>query len=656
MSLKSRLRISIVTLVTLLVIAQSVVSLRFAAEDKFTDSLDRSQAIAEQVRHTVLQRVNEQARSVEEPPATMDQMRLLWYRLIEDDVALPDLLIKTAANASAVIEIMVCDDAGVILASSLPKRQRLTYESLPDLSIWQKRPLWDRLADVLFRSQAKDYAIVQPIGVIGQQRPILNIRVVVSSVLVRRAILPHVETLAAVSLLSLLASIILAYLFTNVLLRSLDRLSRQIESIATGKYIPPATPVSARGEAKEFVDIQSKLDVLNQQFRGAREDMVQLRGNIDRMLQRLEEGFLLFDPEGRLMRASRSVERLLAESPDHLQGHTVSELFPDSTPLGELVASAIAGKQSVRDAQITVQRGDAGPVRLLVNVEALEGFPEPGSTSTLLTLRDAESRREIRSQLDISTRLAAISRLTGGVAHEIKNPLNAMALHLEILKGKLNGDARVERELSVIGGEIARLDRVVKTFLDFTRPVDLELKDLDMVEVARQVAALVWPDAERCGVSVEFNAGNASAYIRADEDLIKQALLNVVNNGIEAMKKGGRLRLTVEPSAETVLVTVTDEGSGIPPEVREKIFNLYFTTKEKGSGIGLAMTYRIVQLHNATMDFTSTPGAGTTFRMRFPAAEPDLSKPPSGRAAASTVTVHPRSTGVPALASEGSKK
>ncbi len=622
MSLKSRLRISIVTLVTLLVIAQSVVSLRFAAEDKFSDALDRSQAIAEQVRHLVLQRVNEQARSVEQPPSSMDEMRLLWQNLVEDDVALPDLLIKTAANASAVIEIMVCDDAGAILASSLPKRQRLTYASLPDLSIWQKRPLWDRLADVLFRSQAKDYAIVQPIGVIGHPRPILNIRVVVSSVLVRQAILPHVETLAAVSLLSLLASIILAYLFTNVLLRSLDRLSQRIESIASGQYNPPVKTSTSR-EAKEFADMQSQLDLVNQQILGAREDQVQQRGNIERMIQRLEAGFLLFDPDGRLINASRSVERILAEPPERIEGQTFAQLFPAATPLGELIAAAVAGKQSVTDSQVTLQRGDAGPVRVLVNIEALEGFPEPGTTSTLLTLRDAESRRQIRSQLDLSTGLANISRQTAGVAHEIKNPLNAMALHLEILKGKLNGNTSVEREISVIGGEIARLDRVVKKFLEFTRPVEMRLKDLNLVDVARQVAALVWPDAERCGVSVELESPQKTAIIRGDEDLIKQALLNVVNNGIEAMKKGGHLRLAVEPSAETVVVTVTDQGSGIAPEVRDKIFNLYFTTKEKGSGIGLAMSYRFLQLHNGTMDFTSTPGMGTTFRMTFPAADPD---------------------------------
>ena len=103
--------------------------------------------------------------------------------------------------------------------------------------------------------------------------------------------------------------------------------------------------------------------------------------------------------------------------------------------------------------------------------------------------------------------------------------------------------------------------------------------------------------------------------------MIKQALINVVNNGVEAMKKGGRLRLAVDIEGEEITVTVSDEGPGVPPEVRDKIFNLYFTTKDAGSGIGLAMTFRHIQLHNGTIDFTSDPLTGTTFRMRFPAED-----------------------------------
>ena len=618
MSLKTRLRVSIVTLVTLLVLAEAVVGLRIAAEANFSGALDRAQGIADQVRHLVLQRVNEQAVAATDRPSGVDESRAWLQGLVTKDTALVGLLAKTLAGSNAVVEILVCDDAGVILASSTSGRERVTYPSLPDFMEWKTRPLWDRLVEVL--TQSKDYAIVVPLAIQGQQdtRPVLTIRVLVSSVLIRNAILPQVQTLAGVSLGSLVASVILAYLFSNVVLRALDRLSQRIERIATGEFMPEGEKPGK--EAKEFADVQSKLDVLSQQFQGAREDVVHLRQNIERMLDRLEKSVLLFDAEHKLVRASPQAGQLLGLG-DPIAGRRLEELFPATTPVGSLVRETLESGRSVRNAQVDVERPESGPSRLLVNVEPLEGFPEPGRVSVLVTLRDVETRRQIQSQLDISTRLAAISRLTGGVAHEIKNPLNSMALHLEILKSKLEGDDRVENEVGVIGGEIARLDRVVKTFLDFTRPVELKLADLNLVELARQVAALVWPEAERFGVSVELDAPQERMMVRGDQDLLKQALLNVMSNGMEAMATGGRLRVEVYRDTEDAVVSVSDQGSGIPDELRERIFNLYFTTKDKGSGIGLAMTFRIVQLHNATMDFTSEVGVGTTFRLRFPATE-----------------------------------
>jgi len=130
------------------------------------------------------------------------------------------------------------------------------------------------------------------------------------------------------------------------------------------------------------------------------------------------------------------------------------------------------------------------------------------------------------------------------------------------------------------------------------------------------------PQARASGVEMHFEALAEPAIMRGDADLLKQAILNLVTNALEAMKSGGKggvLSLKVERTGDTVAVEIADNGPGIPPEVRDKVFQLYFTTKERGSGIGLAMTYRAVQLHNGTVDFTSELGRGTTFRLQFPA-------------------------------------
>jgi hypothetical protein len=153
--------------------------------------------------------------------------------------------------------------------------------------------------------------------------------------------------------------------------------------------------------------------------------------------------------------------------------------------------------------------------------------------------------------------------------------------------------------------------------------LDVHLQDLDLAVLAREVTEFVTPQARLANIQVDFSAPSEPALIRGDSDLLKQAILNLVSNAIDAMsdpsKGGGRLQVRVEKSGDKLTLEVSDTGPGIPPDLRDKVFQLYFTTKTGGSGIGLAMTYRAVQLHNGTISFKSDAGSGTTFRLEFPA-------------------------------------
>jgi hypothetical protein len=224
------------------------------------------------------------------------------------------------------------------------------------------------------------------------------------------------------------------------------------------------------------------------------------------------------------------------------------------------------------------------------------------------------------TELDVASRLAAISRITGGVAHEIKNPLNAISLRLDLLRARLGEpEEELADEIDILSKEVRRLDRVVKTFLDFSRPVDVKLTEVDLVAIAREVAELTTPQAGLANIHVWFEAAAESAPIRGDSDMLKQAILNLVLNAIEAMKNGGNLWVRVSREQNLVVLNVSDDGPGIPSDARDKVFQLYFTTKLRGSGIGLAMTYRAVQLHNGTISFSTELGRGTAFQMQFPA-------------------------------------
>ena len=227
---------------------------------------------------------------------------------------------------------------------------------------------------------------------------------------------------------------------------------------------------------------------------------------------------------------------------------------------------------------------------------------------------------QVATQLDVATRLSAISRLSSGVAHEIKNPLNAILLRLDLLKVRLgDSDEEVSQELEVLSKEVLRLNRVVTTFLDFSRPVEVHFEDVDLARLASEVTELIRPQAAVAKIEVESDAAEPAA-MRGDPDLLKQAILNLVTNAVEAMSAtGGKLRVSVKSEGAKWILEVADTGPGIPENLRAKVFQLYFTSKTKGSGIGLAMTYRAAQLHNGTITFTSESGAGTTFRLEFPA-------------------------------------
>jgi signal transduction histidine kinase len=241
--------------------------------------------------------------------------------------------------------------------------------------------------------------------------------------------------------------------------------------------------------------------------------------------------------------------------------------------------------------------------------------------------------------------MAAIGRLTSGVGHEVKNPINAIVVHLELLKAKLgesNGPAT--RHLEVIDAEIRRLDRVVQTLVDFARPVEVQLREQDLRPVIGDVLALAADELTMRRVTLISHIPAEPLIANVDADLLKQAALNVIQNGAQAMPDGGRLEVTLEqdrdrsenqaqpgrpngaagggafPATYSALLRVTDEGIGIPDEIRDKIFDLYFTTKIGGSGIGLAMTYRILQLHHGSVEVQSRQGRGTEFRLRIPLA------------------------------------
>jgi PAS domain S-box-containing protein len=613
MAPRTRLSLLIVAVVGVVALLLSVLYLYGLAEAKFEDVLELARVSGEQAKTYLLQRVQEG--SAQQTFTSLDETKQMWRRLVHEDADLAAFLVGTIASSSSVVEILIADQDGLVLSASNPMRQDRVAPAVPSLLDWRRQRAFIKLYQVL--STARDLELRVPLGVGQASQPTFTIHVVVSSVLLRNAVVPQLKSLALAGLLGLVLAAFLAGLISNRAARPLERLSEMIDLITQGKSaeLPPAS------QDRELAAIQSKLELLGEQVRGAAEHASQLRGNVEQLLERLEDAVLLFDRHGKLIMAGKAAERFLGQGRWELMGRSLEEVFPESTPMGALIQASLRVKEPLREHGLEVKLPDGAHTSVLVSVEWFEDYPGHQPLGTMVTLRDAESRQQLESQLDVSYRREALGRILRGVAHEIKNPLNSIHLHLQMLKLEVGEKApAAQPEIDVISREIKNLDWMVVTLLDFTRPLELKFADIDLVALAREIAGLVGPEAARKGLSVEVEADTEDAVIRADPALLRQAVMNVVVNGLECMGPPGRLTIQIERRTDALLLLVADQGPGIAPEIRDKIFNLYFTTKGRGSGIGLAMTYRVVELHNGTIDFTSEAGKGTTFRFRFPSA------------------------------------
>ncbi len=418
------------------------------------------------------------------------------------------------------------------------------------------------------------------------------------------------------SIASIFVSFFLAAGISNLALGPLKQISRNLDSMSLGET--DSIPADS-AEHDEFGLVTLKIANLGRQMRDSREIFSALKDNVDQLMSTLQDGLMLFTRDSRVVLVSAPVERFLGTPRGELLGRTAREIFSNNYHLGALVLESFERKRPL------VQRELATPAGKRVQI-SLDFVQEKGAQiGALLIMRDAESVRRIGDEIETSRRLSASGRVTGGVAHEVKNPINAIVLHLQLLQNKLSQlDPDTRRHMDIIGSEIHRLDRVVQTLVDFMRARELHMVEVDFRRLLDDAALLATPDAGQHGVVIDRVRWPEPLPVKVDVDFMKQALLNVVLNGIQAMPDGGHLSLSARRDGDRVVAEVRDQGTGIPRDVQNKIFELYFTTKKGGNGIGLAQTYQILDWHFGSVDFESVEGEGTVFRFRLPAAVPGL--------------------------------
>ncbi|HZU43838.1 MAG TPA: ATP-binding protein [Terriglobales bacterium] len=523
---------------------------------------------------------------------------------LEEDAVLNTALQSLVGSSRIIYDASIAD---INNRAILDTNQELVGKVLPD------RPRFTTLKNAPFAQQLKlvyrspeVYDVRIPLNLDG--KPFGTARVGVSTIFLKNEIQPQLRHAVFFSGIAIFVSLILAAGLSNIALGPLEALNRRLDSMTAGESTFP----EEKERKDEYGLVTLKIAHLGRQMRDTQEVFAALKENLDQIMANLQDGLMLFARDSKAVLVSALAEQFVGRPRGEILGHEVQEIFSPQTRLGEIVLQAFMARRPVVQREVRVEDGR----RVQVSLDFIQ---EGEDQIALLTMRDAESMRRIEDEIELSRRLSAIGRLTSGVAHEVKNPINAIVVHLEVLRQKLQQvDPDTRRHMDVIGSEIQRLDRVVQTLVDFTRPVELQLAETDLRRVLDDVVTLAAPEAKLHGVSVERQLPPEPLYVNVDIDLVKQALVNVVLNGIQAMPNGGTLLVTAVRTDDAIVAEVHDQGAGIPAEIRDKVFNLYFTTKKTGSGIGLARTYRIMQLHHGSIEFDSVDGQGTTFRLRFP--------------------------------------
>jgi PAS domain S-box-containing protein len=608
---KTKIVLAITFMVVVMVSAFSYLYISQLLRQRLNNAGDIAQLLAQQIVYSASNAVPDLS-STKVDTENSKSVRTAIEGYLKTDTNLNDLLDSSVGNIPIVYDAAVLDLDG-----------RALLHSNADLNgkILTPRPDFERLRTARFIDQLR--IIYRPAAIFDVRLPLqLNgapfgsVRVGISTVLLKSELTPRLQHALVFSVSAIFLSLLLSASISRLALGPLKEIARNLDD-ATGGSTDVAS--DQEGEHDEYGLVTLKIANLGRQMRDAKEIFSALKDNVDQLMANLQDGLMLFTRDSRVVLVSASVERFLGRPRGEMLGRTAQEVFSSGSPLGALLLEAFERRRPLMQREVESANGR--------RVQLSLDFIQEKSTQigALVIMRDTESVRRLEDEIEMSRRLSASGRLTRGVAHEVKNPINAIVLHLHLLQNKLQQmDPGTRRHVDIIGSEIHRLDRVVQILVDFTRPRDLKLEEVDLRRLLEEVAALASPDAAQHGVAVVRRFPDYPLIVKADLDFMKQAILNVVLNGIQAMSAAGQLTISARRDQGMVVTEIQDTGGGIPKDVQEKIFELYFTTKKEGSGIGLAQTYQVMQWHYGTVDFESVEGQGTTFRLRMPLAESGL--------------------------------
>lgn len=373
-----------------------------------------------------------------------------------------------------------------------------------------------------------------------------------------------------------------------------------------------------RGFVRRALEKLSKLD--SEQIQQLLQTVGAENERLAVVLDSMNDGVLVTDEEHRLILVNKAAERLLPLAPGRIIGdRPVWDVVADHD-IAHFVAETLQNDESVADREFALDHGGATRILSCSIIPLVQAGHIRGN---ILQLVDISEKRGREARLRRAESLASLTTLAAGVAHEIKNPLGSIGIHNQLigkLVSRLDAEQRepIESYLSVIEEEIDRLNKIVVDFLFAVRPMDTHLEDGDLNSLVADLLSFVQFELEQANIELIKDLDTELPSLRIDPKYLKQAIMNLIKNAISAMPDGGMLRVSTQTRGDQVLLRISDNGLGMTAEVRDKIFEPYFTTKDFGSGIGLTLVYKVVKEHMGDISVISKEGHGTTFTITLP--------------------------------------
>ncbi len=356
--------------------------------------------------------------------------------------------------------------------------------------------------------------------------------------------------------------------------------------------------------------------ILVQAYRSAQTSLSRIKALSDNIVENMPIGLIVLDTESRIASFNYTAETLLHIQGQDILGRQIDDTLPEQ--LIQLIRELrLNEKNIVRELEIEL--GEHGRIYLDLNLSILKD-----SSGTLLgyiiLFRDMSEVKELKKEVERSTRLASIGRLAAGVAHEIRNPLSSIKGFATYFGERYKDVPEDKNTAQIMVSEVERLNRVITQLLDFARPVDIKKEILDIRKVINHSTKMIERNANEHNISIKVDIAPGIPHIPFDADRMNQVFLNLFLNSIEAMENGGELTVKADydTDMEMVRIIVSDTGKGIAPSDIGSIFDPYFTTKQSGTGLGLAIVHRIIESHNGEIKVESSPEQGTNVIITLP--------------------------------------